>query len=476
MTETAMTESGMTEAGMTQAGAIRVAVPPATRAERLRRRMHSPLCGLLQSMGHVHGGRSDPRILCAGGEMTGVHVPRHQPAPPPSSYHIGGYGLLRYESEIRTLGETAERYAGYMAAVSGRHPVDFRPYEQLTAEGRTVLEPGAYRFFTPEQLAAPSFPFRAFDPAAPVGWIRTASLTDGGDTWLPAQLFLVGYVVRDTEGEPWLNAAVTTGTAAHTTHSRALLGALHEAVQLDAAIGHWHGGLPSTRIRPDARTRRLERITDRCLPDGFGRPEYHWLPVPGLSVPGLHTVVCLLREPGGGFPAIVAGQGVDGSLEGAMYKALLEAAGVRGLAVMSAVTARLEQEAASGPAGQAPAERSPAFDLESNVVAYAQPGGAAAVEKRFGDHREAVAGELPPDDTRTAREQAVAILRAYREAGRRLYHADLTTPDLRALGLFVDRVWSPDTLSLPLPGAPAAAHPRFEDYGGFRSSAPHPYP
>jgi ribosomal protein S12 methylthiotransferase accessory factor len=53
---------------------------------------------------------------------------------------------------------------------------------------------------------------------------------------------------------------------------------------------------------------------------------------------------------------------------------------------------------------------------------------------------------------------------------------DLTTPDIRDLGLRVLRVWSPDLLTLCLPSAPPLAHPRFGDYGGVGEEKPHPYP
>jgi hypothetical protein len=35
-----------------------------------------------------------------------------------------------------------------------------------------------------------------------------------------------------------------------------------------------------------------------------------------------------------------------------------------------------------------------------------------------------------------------------------LYRQDLTSSDVAELGFVVERVWSPDTLSLPLPSAP----------------------
>ncbi|WP_167756568.1 MULTISPECIES: YcaO-like family protein [unclassified Amycolatopsis] len=423
-------------------------------------------------MGFLYGPRFGPRFMCAGGDLTGVHVLRDQPAPKPGSYHIGGYGVLPFESHIRTLGETIERYAGYVAAVSGRFPVLFRPYSRMLADGLPVPGESVFDFFDEEQLRRRGFPFAPFDAEAPIGWIRVASLSDGEDAYVPAQLFLVGYVVRDLDGEPWLNAAVTTGTAAHTTGGAALLSAMQEAIQLDAAIGHWHGARRSTRIQADRRTQALEQIIAAYLPPHLPKPEFHLLP--SADLPG-HVVACLLRDPNDAFPAIVVGMGVDGRLAQAMYKSLLEAMGVRHLAVIAAVNDQASIAGGVGSAHRSSEDRGH-YDLESNVIRYARPDQAHLVERRFADHDVSRATELPPDDVRPLEVQARQIVAAYRETGKRLYYADLTTPDVRDLGFLVSRVWSPDTLSLPLPDAPPAVHPRFAAYGGFQSHAPHPYP
>ncbi|MEU1121529.1 MULTISPECIES: YcaO-like family protein [unclassified Streptomyces] len=450
------------------ASGLRVVEPPDVQTRRLRRRMHAPLCGLMPQLGFLTRPRYAPRLMVSGGDLTGVHVLRDQPRPKLGSYHIGGYGVRPYESHIRTLGEVVERYAGYVAAVSGAFPVRF------TAEAELADEPhfqvGSYLPYTDEQLAGEGFPFRHPRPGDPLGWSRFTCLRDGTDTWVPAQLTTVGYVIRDAEGEPWVQPAVTTGTAAHTDPHKAALGALQEMVQIDAAVGHWYGGTRSVRIRPGARCAALFRLVDRhCHPLG-GRPEFHLLP--SADLPGF-TVACLIREPGGQIPAVAVGLGADVSLESALYKAFLEGVGVRALATWTSV-----QDHATGTGGSGTAGGDEAiFDLESNVVLAASAKGARVVEARYGDCDEAGADDLPPDPVAVAPETSVrALVRAFHDTDKRLYCGDLTTVDAAELGFFVARFWSPDLLTLPLPSAPTAAHPRFGAYGGFRRHAPHPFP
>lgn len=437
------------------------------RVRSLQARMHNRLCGLVTTMGGFNRHLRAPRLFVEGAELTGVHLWQGQPAPKPGFYHIGGYGFVPFESRIRVLGEALERYAGHAVVAEGRIPVTVASHAELVSRGEPVLEAEAFNLFERSQLSRKDFLYQGFDPAAPMGWIRVRSLADDTEALVPAQQFLLGYL--PAKDEPWLLSAVTTGTAAHTSPTSALSGALHELVQIDTAIGHWHGDMPSMRIEPDHRLGALQSFLARHY-RGAVDPEFHYLQNPDL--PGF-TVACLLRSPAGVVPAVSVGLGSGSSLQRALYRSLLETVGVQALANWAFFQAQLE--AADGiplDAGQL----DNMFDLESNVGYYASLEGAKKVEERFARSIPIRASDLPADDRRPSREVVREVVEAFRRTGKRLYWSDLSSPDIRELGFTVMRVWSPDTLSLPLPSAPPAAHRRFKDYGGFVNRLPHPYP
>jgi ribosomal protein S12 methylthiotransferase accessory factor len=446
--------------------AITVVRDEEARAHDIQRRMHSKLCGLVTSVGGFNRYLRAPRLYVEGGELTGVHVWQNRSAPKPGSYHIGGYGFLPYESRIRVLGETVERYAGHAIVAENRFPIVFATHDELHARGEPVLEAEAFRLFSEEQLARPGFPYQPFETGAPMGWIRLPILTAGEEFLVPAQEFLLGYVPR--QGEPWLISSVSTGTAAHTSPESALRGGLHELIQIDSAIGHWHGCVPSVRIELDNRLRAISELLRRRVL-GSTTPEFHYLPNPDL--PGF-SVACLLRMPTGAVPAVSVGLGSGTSLRRAVYRGLLEAVGVQALAVWSFLEARLDGESAKPDQ----VRLASMYDLEANVGYYSDPSGAELVERRFAHHTTAKASELPPDDERPARAVTRHVVDRFRATGKRLFWADITARDIRDLGFTVIRVWSPDTISLPLPSAPPAAHTRFDAYGGFVNRLPHPYP
>lgn len=444
-----------------------LAVSHRTRA--LLEQTFSPLCGLNQRVSFMLRSRDEPRLMTAGAELTGVHVLRGQPRPKVGVYHIGGSGVVLDEALIRALGETIERYAQLVAEIRLHGEIVWASYETIADRGEPVVRDGNLIFFSDAQHARPDFPFQPFSRSKPLGWIRALSLVQESPVWAPAQLLLVGYRVRRSDGEPWLLPAVTTGSAAHTDRRHALRNALLELVQIDAAMGHWYSAAQAPEILLDQRTAALGALLTRHFPPGGPVPRFYWLPSPDL--PGF-TVACVLRRGPGEIPVAAVGLGCDLRLVDALYKAVLEATGVAQLAKITL----FDQLLSEPPLKDAPGQAHGIFDLDQNVALYARPGNGRYIDEKFGSRPPIPAGELPPDALGDTSQDVRLLVEGFRGIGKELLFLDLTTPDIRELGFTALRVWSPDTLSLPLPSAPPALHPRFRAYGGFSHDRPHPYP
>jgi thiazole/oxazole-forming peptide maturase SagD family component len=431
----------------------------------LARRMLNPVCGLIPRLKFSARSRGEPRIAIAGAELTGVHVLYGGRPIPAERHHLGGAGILLDEPLIKSLGESAERYCHHSFLAHHRDRLRFASHRAMSSGGRGIPSDQCLSFFSDEQLGRDGFLFEPFDPDTPMSWLPADSLTSDDPYWMPAQLTLVGYLPRRKEGEPWVNAAVTTGTATHSDPGKALLGALEELIQLDCVIGHWYGGQPSVKILLDGRLRALARLIDRHWSPGTPPPEFHLLPSPDL--PGF-TVACVYRDEHPGNAPVVAGLGSDQRLGHAMYKALLEAVAVFRYANWMAAKAAIEDSDVT--------DKDRFFDLDDNVAYYTDPANAAIIDNRFAVHVEVSARDLPPDAAPDLRTRVKALVAAFARTGKQLGYLDLTTPDIRHLGLTVCRVWSPDTLSLCPPSAPPLLHKRFADYGGATNPEPHPYP
>lgn len=445
---------------------MKITISPEQQLHELKNKMYSPLCGLLTSYGYNIHERFGPRVYVSGGELTGAHLLVGQQAPKPGSYHIGGTGILGYEAAIKTYGETAERYAGVISALQISDKGRFESYDSLVMENEPVLSSGKMDLFDLESLPHP-FPFLKFDPASPITWIQADNIGFGEDRkWIPAQQFMIGYSPRTDEGERRFSAAVSTGTAVHTSRIKALQSALYELIQIDSAMGHWYGRTSAVRIGFDSRVKDLQHVLDKHMRKGGSRAEFYLLPSPDL--PGF-SVACLILEPFGRVPVVSVGLGAADSLEKSMYKAWLEGVGVKTLASWSLVN-RLSEE------GVGDVDTSAMYDLDSSVIHAAFPEGASKVFERFGSSAMTNASDLPADVERDDDEDVRHIIGAFKRSGKELYCSDLTTRDIASSGFKAIRVWSPDTLSLCLPSAPPNKHKRFNDYGGFAHVDPHPYP
>nr|MDQ3579231.1 YcaO-like family protein [Actinomycetota bacterium] len=419
--------------------------------DALARRIVSPMTGLVPNLGFNTRGRRGTRVVTTTCELTGVHHLVGSLPAKPGSHHIGAASLTVADASIRSLAEAVERYAQY--AFAAHHQFTFASRAALSAP---ALPHEDMRYFAEEQFTAAGFPFDRPDRDAPLGWWSMASLTGGPDTLVPAQMTLVGYRPRVDEGEPWSQAAVTTGSAAHTDPARALLSAIQELIQIDSTMGHWYTAAPSTRIVLDGRTELLQRLISRYWDPRAPRPEFHLLPSPDL--PGF-SVACLMRSGGLGGPTVSLGLGADTSLTTAMYKALLEGTSL------------------SSVPDHDPEPGDELFlDLEANVSHYAKAEHAHVVEDRFARCDTLPASQLPPDGKDDLRTTVRHYVDAFGATGKQLLYGDLTTPDIRLLGFHVLRVWSPDVLPLSLPGAPTTRHRRYQAYGGYSNLHPHPYP
>ena len=433
------------------------------RVAALLDRMVSPLCGFDKSMAFSLRDGLMPRIEVVIPQFAALH--RLLGLDRPLSYHIGGYGLRAEEAMMRALGETLERYSHMVISGFREAQMPFVPWREIAASG-AFFGPADFRPFTDAQYEREGFPFTRWGDDDPITWIRGTTAANGADVLVPAQAVVVGYVPRQSGGEPWFTAAVTTGSAAHTDPRRALRSALLELIEVDTTMGHWYSGEDARRIVLDSRVQRVADLVARDVPAHGLTYTFHYLRNPDLEA---HVVACVVRSPRGEIPACGVGVGADLDLEHAMYKAFLEASAIPHLAMIG-----LQQSWASPDS--VPDDLMAFGDLDQNVAFYALPANAHVIESRFGMDDEVAAADLPPFAAAGVDRDVTHLLGTFARAGKRLAIFDFTTPDISDLGFSIARCYSPDTLSLCLPSYPHLAHPRYRAYGSPKETYPHPYP
>ena len=442
----------------------KTAHPLGAQIDGLLRRMVSPMTGLDKTVGFSLHDRGSAGLYVTVAQLTAIHRLTGQQKP--LAYHLGGYGMRREEALIRVLGETTERYAHMACLLLNYLPKRFASANELRVAGLEVMEPQGWNFFREEQYARPKALFQPYDPDAPMLWLETWSLTDEKPVWTPAQLLVIGYLTQRLKGEPRLAPAMTTGTAAHTVPQRALNSGMLELLQMDAAMGFWYAGHTAPEIELDARLGNLASILRETRGAAYDAC-FHYVEVPDFDV---HVVTCVLRNRRGELPVSGVGIACELSLETACYKAFIEASAIPHLAQIGFL------HAPDVLRGGDEIDRESISDLDMNVLYYALPENLPLLDRRFSRTERVRASELPRYPRLGERELTRYLVDRFKSNGLPLCYIELTTPDIRDLGFYVCRTYSPDLLSLCLPSYPQAGHPRFEIYGGFNVLDPHPFP
>ncbi len=429
-------------------------------------RMQGSLCGIDHEIGFLLPSSRDANVIVTGAEMTGIHTLLDLPRPGLGAYHLGGCGVFLNEAIIRTLGETIERYSQMTSGITELKESYYATYQQMCAITDKVMSPDEFNYFIPEQYYQQNFPFDLYSSENSVRWIKLFSLLGRDYLWVPAQLVLVGYKINRNQHEPWIAAAVTTGTAAHTDLNLALINAIMELIQIDSAMGHWYSAQVAIKINFDERTQVLDRLIKKYNNKQRAAYSFYWLKNPDM--PGF-SIACVYRSPDGAIPSIAIGLGSSLQLIEAMYKAFLEAVGVIGLARMVIFDRSYHlTESRINP--------KTIYDLDSNVAYYALGQQQNLMAEKFPHDKTISASHLPDDILLSSEETINFLFNAFSLSYKQLLFYNLTGVEAKQLGFVVPRVWSPDLLSLSLPSAPCLNHRRYLAYGGIQHEYPHPYP
>ncbi|MDY7233139.1 YcaO-like family protein [Hyalangium rubrum] len=347
----------------------------------------------------------------------------------PPRRNCGGAGLTPEEALRSALGELLE---GYCASFMEPKNILFGTYRQLRNH-HEVIEPERFALFSDRQYARPGFPFQRFSDDAPLSWVWGYSLVRRKPILLPASRVYMPCLTRP--GEADIGHTLSTGLGAGPSRERAILSGLYECLERDAFTLFWMNDLPVRRIDL--------RGASRATP--AGRVFLEHLAVPGheyraydithdLGVPTTYTILsCQTFQ--GPLHVVGAASRLDGSQ--ATLKALLEA--VQGKPY---VLWQLQRHAGWKPA----ADFSNVTDFSLSCMLYTAVRELTphllGIDQRVS--AELTLDALPrwePTDATTELEELVRRLEAQ---GYEALVVDLTTPDIRSLGLTVVRVVTPE--------------------------------
>jgi len=341
----------------------------------------------------------------------------------------GGVSTVRHVAVAKAIGEAVERYCG---AIYDRRSLTYASYAEL---GHLATNPDDYALYRTDQLNQDSFPCKPFTANTTVAWTAGRSLITGAPVLVPAAMVYVPYHFSKSRSEPPITQSISTGLACGCSVAEAMLSGLCEAVERDAFTLTWQARMSRPRISheslPGAVRDRLERFAKVRL-----RVEIMDIST-DIRIPAI-LMVAIGDSPTS--PAFAVATAADPCPETALIKCIEELAHTRKFAKHLMMTAPEVPIQA--------AEAHPAVvGQDDHVRFYCSPAARPFIEFCWASPQMGAFSDLPRGASAGGELSAEAKLQAavaeLARCGLEPVVCDLTTPDVRALGLSVVRVVVP---------------------------------
>ncbi len=362
---------------------------------------------------------------------------------PPSEQTTTGKGWTVEDAEDSAIGEALERYCAMLPPSPERLIV-----APQAALGQSAIGPAAFGLYHPAQYADGSVPFVPVNDATALHWVEGRALSDDRPVLVPASL--VHLLPLDA-----CCLQTSNGLAAGRTWHEAALRALCEVIERDAFLFTWLTMRAAPLLDLMEAGAAVARVARHYAERGVALTAHDLTTIPT----GLPVVMARAHDMHGRPPIDLVGLGCDPDPRRAVERAVLE--------VVQGRRARWDALAALGvpEAVRTPSDHALWYALADRSAAFAFLGTRP--------------GPLPARVGCDGQDAAALIAAAVGTLARMGYEAiiaDITTPDIHAVGLTVvralvtgllpmhfgsgqERLGSPRLAGFPLASLNRAPHP-----------------
>jgi ribosomal protein S12 methylthiotransferase accessory factor len=349
----------------------------------------------------------------------------------------GGASLERTIAAAKAVGEAVERYCGAL------FDVEELPLTSRRAAPFPCVEPGEFALYSPSQLAQPGFLWVPFDEDTPVRWVPALDLCSGKTCHVPAAMVYVPYFYYQGMGEAPIVQPISTGLACHMSLAEAACSAICEVIERDAVTLTWQARMSPPHVLVEtlsaanrALVRRFESTGDSVF-------------VLDITLDGgVPTYLAVLR---GGAPeraALVIAGAAEPDPERAVCKSLEELEHTRRYSqYMKSCVPRLASDPTFGNIVDQPSHLNFWCDPENTHLADFLTASRERVD--FRERKSLVTGD--------AKRDVQVLVNRVRATGHRVLVVDVTSEDVRQLGMEVGPAALGGSRADGTPGSPRGA-------------------
>jgi ribosomal protein S12 methylthiotransferase accessory factor len=380
----------------------------------------------------------------------------------------GGAAADRGRAQARAIGEAVERYC---CAIYDANEL---PVSSAAEAPFSCVEPDTFALFSPEQYADESFLFAPFERTTPVTWVEALDLLTGECLHVPAAMVYVPYFYSRDRGETPIAQPVSTGLACHVTRAAATITAVCEVIERDAFSIIWQAMVAPPRIAVSTLSPANQRLLERFTVTGCRVTLFDLTTDARVAV-----VLAVQQSSSPGAAPITFAASADLDPETAVRDAIEE---------LAHTTRYMQHIAQEQPRLQPDPELRNIVDQESHLNYWCDPSHAAAAGFLFESEEVHSFVDLPCLATGDQSRALAALIDRISATGHRVLVVDVTSTDIKSLGMVVVRAIIPGYHPLfwnhkyrALGGSRLRTLPRlFQSGDGVpeprHNPFPHPYP
>jgi len=154
----------------------------------------------------------------------------------------GGASTERGVALAKAVGEGIERYCAAIYAL------EELPLHSFESAPFPCVHPSQFALLSPKQYESPAVVFVPFEEDTPVRWAPAADPLSEEIRYVPAAMVYVPYVYHRGQGDSPIAQSISTGLACHCSYAEAALSAICEVIERDAFTITWQAMIAHPQI------------------------------------------------------------------------------------------------------------------------------------------------------------------------------------------------------------------------------------
>ncbi len=341
--------------------------------------------------------------------------------------HLGvfvgsGTSTDREVALAKAIGEAIERYCGAM------YSIDDFPLSCFESAQFQCVHPQDFALFAPQQYAQNGFHYKPFNQKTRLRWTPALDLDTQEPCYVPAAMVFLPYDQRFT-GETPITPQISSGVACHSNPWIAACSAICEVVERDAIAITWQASLARPQILPDSLSPKNQELLSRLRKPGTMVILLH------LSMDhGIPVIFSVMTSEAREAPALVVAAAAHLDPEQAAQKSLEE------LAQISALSQTLKCETRKFVPGR---RWKNVVDPHSHAALYFDHANLHLAKFLWSSPARIALSDINHLSAKDPADDLPFLVERINSIGHRVLLVDITSEDVRSLGLWVFRALIP---------------------------------